>query len=115
MSFFESVLSAWNSTWLGIEIGVEYIHSHYVDLYYLNWLVWVFYPLILTFMLPVIIMIFLYLSSIFLHLYRLRHFLREAVNRDFLDGGRHVLCALWDAQGRIWHGKSWKDMHACMP
>lgn len=81
-----------------------FIYHHYVDIYYMRWLAWVFYPLYLTFILPIVLLVFLYLSSIFLHVYRVRHQLKAAVSRDRWDGGRQILAALWDAQGRIWHG-----------
>ena len=81
--------------------------SFYVDLNYLNWLLWVFYPLVLTFLLPFIIFLFLYASALFLHMYRLRHLLQDAYTRGQLwDWARKFLAALWDAQGNIWHGKN---------
>ena len=77
----------------------------FIDIYYLQWLAWVIYPLIVTFVLPTLILIGVYVSGIFCHLYRLRHLLREVFHTgDFWDGARKFLAALWDAQGKIWHG-----------
>ena len=81
-----------------------------IDVHYLQWLAWVFYPLILTIIIPIFIVLFLYASAIFLYLYGLRHFLRQALKEvvdrgDFWDGARQILAALWDVQGKIWHGE----------
>ncbi|CAH1773693.1 unnamed protein product [Owenia fusiformis] len=42
--------------------------------------------------------------AIFLHIYKYRHKLKDAYAKDFWDGARKTLAALWDAQGWIWHG-----------
>ena len=65
-----------------------------------------FYPLVITFLLPFVLGIFLYGSALFLHIYKLRHHLRDIYSRrDLWDGARHSLAAFWDAHGKIWHGK----------
>ena len=87
-----------------------YVWVHdYVDVHYMQWLAWVFYPLILTIFMPMFIVVVLFGCALFLHLYQLRHYLlsalRAAVDRgDFWDGARHIIASLWDYQGRVWHG-----------
>jgi uncharacterized integral membrane protein len=93
-----------NNTVNTIEAIYDYIYDHYVDLYYIEWLAWVFYPLIITFLLPTFIVLFLYASSLFLQLYRLRHDICQAYGQDFWEGARQFISILWIAQGRIWHG-----------
>lgn len=76
-----------------------------LDINYLAWVLWVVYPIIITFLLPLVILVFLYASALFLHIYRYRRRLREAYQHDFWDGARNTLAVLWDAQGYIWHGE----------
>ena len=98
------------------ELAIEYIEAvfqflyHYFDVYYVSWLAWVFYPLVVTLILPLTILLLVYASALFLHLYRLRQPLKTAVQnavqkKDFWDSARRILAAVWDAQGKIWHGK----------
>jgi len=76
-----------------------------IDIDYARWLGWLFTPIIITFVLPAIILILLYLSALFLHIYKWhRHRIREAYEHDFWEGARKTLAALWDAQGWLWHG-----------
>ena len=93
-----------NSTYYYAEAAYDFI-TLYIDIDYWQWLACVFYPLVVTFLLPLLILIGVYISGIFLHFYRLRHLLREVYTKgDFWDGARKFLAALWDAQGKIWHG-----------
>jgi hypothetical protein len=82
----------------------NYVYQNYVDIYYVQWLIYIFYPLVVTFLLPAAIVLFLYASSLFLQLYRLRRHFSDVYNMDFWDGARQIVAALWDAQGKIWHG-----------
>jgi len=87
-----------------MEVAYEYIDL--IDLCYLQWLAWLFYPLVLTFILPICLLLLLYASAVFLHVYRLRHLLRTAaLSRHYWDSARYFLAVLWEAQGSIWHGK----------
>ncbi|XP_041359467.1 transmembrane protein 68-like [Gigantopelta aegis] len=74
------------------------------DISYWKWVLWVVYPVIISFLLPFIIIIFVYASTLFLFVYRQRHRLRDAYARDFWDGARKTISVFWDCQGRIWHG-----------
>ena len=75
-----------------------------LDIHYWKWVLWVVYPIVLSFLLPLIIILFLYGSSLFLHVHNYRHRLREAYSVDFWDGARKTVAAFWDGQARIWHG-----------
>ena len=101
----------WEAFYNASQQAITAFHNllqNYLDIAYLEWLAWLFWPLLVTFILPVSMLLFIYASAFFLHLYRLRHTLRSAVQRDHWDGARNVLAAIWDAQGRIWHGNSSK-------
>ncbi|XP_039531608.1 transmembrane protein 68 [Pimephales promelas] len=71
---------------------------------FLEYLVWVFTPLAVVFILPFLIVIFLYLSILFLHVYKRKIQLREAYSNNLWDGARKTLATLWDGHGAIWHG-----------
>lgn len=70
----------------------------------LEYLVWVFTPLVIVFILPFLIVILLYLSILFLHVYKRKNQLREAYSNNLWDGARKTLATLWDGHGAIWHG-----------
>ncbi|GAA6099677.1 transmembrane protein 68 [Tachysurus ichikawai] len=70
----------------------------------LEYLLWVFTPLVIVFILPFIIVILLYLSILFLHVYKRKNQLREAYSYNLWDGARKTLATLWDGHGAIWHG-----------
>ncbi|XP_067109524.1 transmembrane protein 68 isoform X2 [Osmerus mordax] len=70
----------------------------------LEYLVWVFTPLAIVFILPFLIVILLYLSILFLHVYKRKNQLREAYCNNLWDGARKTLATLWDGHGAIWHG-----------
>lgn len=71
---------------------------------YLEYLAWVFTPLVVVFIMPFLIVIFLYLSILFLHVYKHKNQLREAYANNLWDGARKTLATLWDGHGFIWHG-----------
>ncbi|XP_064486569.1 DGAT1/2-independent enzyme synthesizing storage lipids-like [Ornithodoros turicata] len=82
----------------------EAIFDRVSDLDYFNWLVWLFTPVVVAFILPLLIIFLLYISILFLHLYRHRLRLRDAYARDFWDGARYTLALLWSGHAWIWHG-----------
>uniref|UniRef100_A0A673A227 Transmembrane protein 68 n=1 Tax=Sphaeramia orbicularis TaxID=375764 RepID=A0A673A227_9TELE len=53
---------------------------------------------------PFLIVILLYLSILFLNVYKRKNQLREAYSNNLWDGARKTLAALWDGHGTIWHG-----------
>jgi len=56
-----------------------------------------------------IIPLFLYCCAIFLHVYHYRYGLRDAYVQGFWDGAMKTVAVFWEAQGRIWHGKTLKS------
>ena len=85
-----------------------WVNDH-VDVNYMQWLAWVFFPLILTILMPFVIVLLIIITALFLHLYQVRHNLfcaiKDVVDRgDFWNGARHVVCLLWDFYGKVWHG-----------
>ncbi|XP_072007995.1 DGAT1/2-independent enzyme synthesizing storage lipids [Engystomops pustulosus] len=83
--------------WLELDNLEDYLN-------YLDYLMWVFTPLIIVFILPFIIVIFLYLSILFLHVYKRKNELKEAYSNSIWDGARKTLATLWDGHATIWHG-----------
>ncbi|CAC5367261.1 Transmembrane protein 68 [Mytilus coruscus] len=75
-----------------------------LDIHYWKWVLWVLYPIVISFLLPLIILLFFYGMALFLHVHNYRHRLREAYSQDFWDGARKTVSAFWDGQARIWHG-----------
>ncbi|XP_043544319.1 transmembrane protein 68 isoform X3 [Chiloscyllium plagiosum] len=83
--------------WTGLEILEG-------SLNYLDYLLWVFTPLIIVFILPLFIILFLYLSILFLHVYKRKRELQVAYSNNVWDGARKTLATLWDGHATIWHG-----------
>ncbi|XP_072524807.1 DGAT1/2-independent enzyme synthesizing storage lipids [Salminus brasiliensis] len=90
------LLLAWED-WAGLGNLEDYLS-------FLEYLLWVFTPLAIVFILPFLIVIFLYLSILFLHVYKRKNQLREAYSNNLWDGARKTLATLWDGHGAIWHG-----------
>ncbi|XP_045505152.1 transmembrane protein 68 isoform X1 [Colias croceus] len=87
----------------GFYVGMFYME--YVDTEYSLWLTWFLTPVIVTFLLPAVIIVLIYLSSIIFHLYRLyRLRVVAGVQNDWRHAARLAVCALWDAHGWLWHG-----------
>nr|XP_049701926.1 transmembrane protein 68 isoform X1 [Helicoverpa armigera] len=77
----------------------------YVDAEYSLWLTWFLMPVIVTFLLPAVIIVLIYISVIIFHLYRLyRMKVVDGVQPDWKHAARLAVCALWDAHGWLWHG-----------
>lgn len=72
---------------------------------YVVYLLWLFSPLLVAFILPGLILIILYVNIIILHIYKRRTDLKEAYSNDFWDGARQVLATIWHGHARIWNGK----------
>lgn len=84
---------------------IEKIMVDYIDLDFTLWLTWMLAPLLITFLLPLIIALLLYLTGLILYIYKLHgNRLRHAYETDFWDGARKTIAAVWDAHGWIWHG-----------
>uniref|UniRef100_A0A1B6CJS1 Phospholipid/glycerol acyltransferase domain-containing protein n=1 Tax=Clastoptera arizonana TaxID=38151 RepID=A0A1B6CJS1_9HEMI len=77
----------------------------YIDIDFTLWLTWLLTPLVITFLLPLVIVLLLYTTAVICYIYKLhRDRLRHAYETDFWDGARKTVAALWDAHGWIWHG-----------
>jgi len=97
MSLYESVSEH-------VELFFSYVYQNYVDFYYVEWLIYILYPIIITLILPALIFLLLYASQLFLQLYRLRHHVGSVLHMDYWDGARQIIAAVWAAHGKIWHG-----------
>ncbi|XP_052776723.1 transmembrane protein 68-like [Mya arenaria] len=91
-------------SWTSSTLAFLWIQIESLDIEYWKWVGWLIYPVILSFLLPLIIPIFLYCCAIFLHVYQYRQRLHEAYVHDFWDGAKKTVAVFWEAQGRIWHG-----------
>ncbi|KAG5285787.1 hypothetical protein AALO_G00007440 [Alosa alosa] len=94
--FMSCLILLWEE-WVGVGHLEDYLS-------YLEYLLWVFTPLAIVFILPFLIVILLYLSILFLHVYKHKNQLREAYSNNLWDGARKTLATLWDGHGAIWHG-----------
>lgn len=79
------------------------------DPFVVKWFGWLMTPVVIAFVLPFAILLFIWSSSLVLYIHkvhkrRLMHRLREAVNeRDIAKAGREIVAALWDAQVRSYY------------
>lgn len=80
---------------------------NYIDVDFTLWLSWLLAPLLVTFILPVFIVLLLYITALILYIYKLHwNTLRSAYNaNDRWSAARKTISALWDAHGWIWHSK----------
>ncbi|CAK5050933.1 unnamed protein product [Meloidogyne enterolobii] len=76
----------------------------YWDLDYLEYLIWLFLPIFVAFILPIFLLLLIYASVIFLHCYGLRNRIREAYASSYWDGARTSIASFWDGVGLFWHG-----------
>ncbi|XP_064444389.1 DGAT1/2-independent enzyme synthesizing storage lipids isoform X1 [Mirounga angustirostris] len=82
--------------WFGVEQLEDYLN-------FANYLLWVFTPLILL-ILPYFTIFLLYLTIIFLHIYKRKNVLKEAYSHNLWDGARKTVATLWDGHAAVWHG-----------
>lgn len=85
-----------------MEILVPFKIEEYVDVHLMKWLIWLFTPIVVSFLLPVLIFLLFYVSALIIHLYRLRRLWNSSW--DFYEIGRRTVALLWDAHGWIWNG-----------
>ncbi|XP_060054875.1 monoacylglycerol/Diacylglycerol O-acyltransferase isoform X2 [Erinaceus europaeus] len=84
--------------WFDVEQLEDYLN-------FANYLLWVFTPLILL-ILPYFTIFLLYLTIIFLHIYKRKNVLKEAYSHNLWDGARKTVATLWDGHAAVWHGFS---------
>ncbi|CAF1072952.1 unnamed protein product [Adineta steineri] len=79
-----------------------------LDLIYLAWLWTLFKPLcfllLSLFLLPAVILIFMYGSSLFCLIYKHWNNLKAAYSEDLWYGAIKTLAVFWELQATIWHG-----------
>lgn len=62
-------------------------------------------PLVIAFVYPATLLIMMYGSAVFLHVYRhWRRQIYDAYVENFWDGGQQMVAAFFDAHGTLWHG-----------
>ncbi|XP_022092396.1 transmembrane protein 68-like [Acanthaster planci] len=96
----------WLATNLSLHLP-EWLEQSLASLDYnlLSWLLWLFAPIVMAFLLPVVILVMIYGSVLFLHIYKARHRLADAYySSGTWDWARMVLATFWEGQGNIWHG-----------
>ncbi|XP_015785727.1 transmembrane protein 68 [Tetranychus urticae] len=93
---------------------MRFLTSNLIDIDYLQWLIWLLSPIVISFLLPLTILLFFYCSALFLHVYRHRNritAIKEAVRAgDYWDGARQAIATFWDAHGWIYHGYEVKGL-----
>uniref|UniRef100_A0A1L8DYJ6 Putative phosphate acyltransferase n=1 Tax=Nyssomyia neivai TaxID=330878 RepID=A0A1L8DYJ6_9DIPT len=88
--------------------------GEYIDLDYSIWLYRLLTPLLITFLLPLIFVVLIYFTSIFLYVYKLhRRIIMQAVSSDldFWNVGRKIVSAVWDAHAWLYHGYEVNGLH----
>ncbi|XP_078594884.1 DGAT1/2-independent enzyme synthesizing storage lipids-like [Branchiostoma floridae x Branchiostoma japonicum] len=100
LSWMETVNVAMETMYGVMEdLGVDSL-----DIDWISFLVWMFLPIMVAFILPVFVILLLYLTALIIHIYRARHKLRDAFAVDVWLGARKTVALLWELQGKIWHG-----------
>lgn len=94
MAFLNTGIS---STW-----RFDFFQFHSIKQF--QYLLWLFLPIIVAFLLPVFLLLFIYGCVIFLHIYGLRHQIRAAYASSYWDGARMSIASFWDGVGYLWHG-----------
>ena len=88
----------------------DFVHICDFDYYYYYfdyfwWVLWLIYPALLLFILPILILFFIYASALFLWVFNNYYGpIQEAYHNDFWDGARMTLAAFWVGQGTLFHG-----------
>ncbi|KAF4803218.1 Transmembrane protein [Turdus rufiventris] len=83
--------------WTGVKDIGDYLS-------YAFYILWLFFPLVVVFVLPGVIVILFYVSILWLHIYKRKNEIKEAYSHDVWIGAREMLATIWDGHGRIWHG-----------
>lgn len=83
--------------------------ENYIDIDLLKWFIYLFTPVVITFLLPLLIILLLYTSALIIFIYRHRQRLDLAKIKDaferkhYWDGALHAVAVMWEAHGFIWH------------
>lgn len=87
----------------GIRV-IKDILVEYIDIDYSLWLTWLLTPLLLSFLLPLVIILLFYTTAMILYIYKHREKLRGLSELDFWNRARKTVALLWDAHGWVWYG-----------
>lgn len=94
-----SMTPHWVYVYVNDSITYCYKFAPYFDIDYARWLLWLFTPIIITLLLPILLAVFFYGAALFLHIYKMRNKIVEAYNHSIWDGARSAIASFWDAQG----------------
>ncbi|XP_025985894.1 transmembrane protein 68 isoform X2 [Solenopsis invicta] len=84
---------------------VKNIIVQYIDLDFTLWLTWLLMPLLVTFLLPLLIVLLIYSTALILYIYKWHRIkLRNVYSTPWREAALHMLAAVYDAHGWIWHG-----------
>lgn len=72
----------------------------------MDWLMILLSPFVVVFVYPVVLLIMMYGSAVFLHVYRhRRREIYDAYTGNFWDGAMQTVAAVFDSHGSLWHGE----------
>lgn len=73
----------------------------------MDWLMLLLSPFVVAFVYPVVLLIMMYGSAVFLHVYRhRRREIYDAYTDNFWDGAMQTVAAVFDSHGSLWHGEN---------
>nr|CAB3267114.1 transmembrane protein 68-like [Phallusia mammillata] len=95
-----------------LEVALDYVDYYqnivfeWLDYYFPGWRIYLLSPfVILFFVLPMLLVVYLYLSALLLFVYHRRHSIYEAFhNHNVWEGYKQTIATFWTGHGRIWHG-----------
>jgi hypothetical protein len=91
----------------------QYLSNHF-DVHYVKWIIWLFTPILVAFLLPLLIVLLFYVSALIVHLYRHRYRLtlvKESYAKgEYWNSARQAVAIMWDAHGWIYHGYEIKGL-----
>ncbi|XP_066480509.1 DGAT1/2-independent enzyme synthesizing storage lipids-like [Tiliqua scincoides] len=71
---------------------------------YKGYLLWVLIPVVILFSPPLIMLGFIYISTLLLHVYKIKSNLKGDYLSKAWNNGRRAVSQLWDSYGVLWHG-----------
>ena len=73
--------------------------------FFAGWRYYAWSPIVIMFVLPLLLIVYLYLSALLLFVYRRRKPILDAFHhRNIWEGYRRTMAVLWSGHGWIWHG-----------
>ena len=72
----------------------------------MDWLMLLLSPFVVVFVYPAVLLMMMYGSAVFLHVYRhRRREIYDAYTGNFWEGAMQAVAAVFDSHGSLWHGK----------